>query len=48
MNKFIAICETVNAVLKKIWPYIASFASGGIAGLLSGCSIYGTGAGVTF
>lgn len=47
MSKFIAICEAVNAVLKKVWPYLAAFASGGLTGLLSGCSIYGSGVGAT-
>lgn len=48
MEKFIAICEAVNNVLKKLWPYFAAFASGGLTGLLTGCSIYGTGVGATF
>ena len=34
----------VKAILKAILPFF----SGALGGLLSGCSVYGTGAGVTF
>ena len=34
----------LQAVLKALIPFL----SGAIGGLLSGCSVYGTGAGVTF
>lgn len=33
-----------RAVLKAVLPFL----SGALGGLLSGCSVYGTGAGVTF
>lgn len=33
-----------KAILKAILPFF----SGALGGLLSGCSVYGTGAGVTF
>lgn len=33
-----------KAVVKAILPFL----SGALGGLLSGCSVYGTGAGVTF
>ena len=34
----------VKAILKAMLPFM----SGALGGLLSGCSVYGTGAGVTF
>lgn len=36
--------ELAKAVFKAILPFL----SGALGGLLSGCSVYGTGAGVTF
>lgn len=36
--------ELAKAVVKAILPFL----SGALGGLLSGCSVYGTGAGVTF
>lgn len=37
-----------NGLMKAVIKAIIPFFSGALGGLLSGCSIYGTGAGVTF